>query len=108
MHVVRRLSLLLFCATAVLGWASRCLGQFETSAVLGSVLDAHSAVVPRARVVLENQETGVAQTTETDERGAYQFLEVRVGRYKVAVEARGFKRAETQEFRVSAPASVWM
>ena len=100
MHVVRRLSLLLFCATAVLGWASRCFGQFETSAVLGSVLDAHSAVVPRARVVLENQETGVAQTTETDERGVYQFLEVRVGRYKVAVEASGFKRAETQEFRV--------
>ena len=36
----------------------------------------------------------------TDAFGNYQFLEVRVGRYRVAADAPGFKKLEPGEFRV--------
>ena len=84
----------------ILGLAGSSYGQFETAAVLGTVLDPHSAVVALARVSLQNLDTGVSQTTVTDASGTYQFLQARVGRYKVAAESPGFKRAETPEFRV--------
>ncbi len=77
-----------------------CRGQFETAAVLGTVLDPHAAAVVKANVTVQNLDTGVQKTTFTDERGEYEFLEVHVGRYKVVVQSPGFKRAETQEFRV--------
>ncbi|HLK65757.1 MAG TPA: TonB-dependent receptor [Bryobacteraceae bacterium] len=100
MSPTQRITRTVFSLSLLVLTAGGCFAQFETSAVLGTVLDAHNAAVPHAHVLLENQETGVSQTTESDERGTYQFLEVRVGRYKVAVEAAGFKRAGTQEFRV--------
>jgi len=99
-HSIQRIYPISLVAALLLWPSAKCFGQFETSAVLGTVLDAHNAVVTRARVLLENQDTGISQSTLTDERGDYQFLEVRVGRYKVVVEASGFKRCETQEFRV--------
>jgi hypothetical protein len=68
--------------------------------VLGTVNDPHHAVVALVHVSLSNLDTGVSQSTVTDTNGAYQFLEARVGRYKVAAEFPGFKRTETQEFRV--------
>jgi hypothetical protein len=89
-----------FILPLILGLTSSCYGQFETAAVLGTVFDPHSAVVALAHVSLVSLDTGVLQSTVSDTHGAYQFLEARVGRYKVVAESPGFKRAETQEFRV--------
>src|SRR5580700_6525622 len=100
-HMVRvTCSQLSLCLLLALVCASECRGQFETAAVLGTVLDPHAAAVAKAHVTVQNLDTGVQQATLTDERGEYEFLEVHVGRYKVVVQCRGFKRAETQEFRV--------
>lgn len=100
-HTVRRIcSQPTFCLLVALACASVCRGQFETAAVLGTVLDPHAAAVAKAHVTVHNLDTGVQQATLTDERGEYEFLEVHVGRYKVVAESPGFKRAETQEFRV--------
>ena len=82
-------------AVLCLSLAAGCFGQFETASVLGTVLDPHSAVIPNAKVSLENIDTGTSQTAVADANGNYQFLEVRVGRYKVVAETVGFKRAET-------------
>jgi hypothetical protein len=89
-------------SVAVLGLAvaAACFGQFETASVLGTVLDPHAAAIPQAKVSLENIDTGTAQTTVADAGGNYQFLEVRVGRYKVMAEAAGFKRVATPLFKV--------
>jgi hypothetical protein len=97
---IRLVSQLANCLTLILVLSGRCFGQFETAAVLGTVLDPHNKVVAPAHVTLQNLDTGVSQSTTTDERGEYQFLEARVGRYKVVAQFPGFKRAETQEFRV--------
>src|SRR5689334_17150923 len=78
--------------------------QFETAAVLGTVEDPRGAAVRDAQVTLLNQETGVAQHAATDAEGNYHFLEAKAGRYVVRVEAPGFKRAGTAEFRVSVSA----
>src|ERR1700681_4225841 len=75
--------------------AASLLAQFETAEVLGTVRDASGAVLPRATVTLTNQDTGVAAKATTDENGNYDFFDVKVGRYTIAVEAAVFSRMST-------------
>jgi hypothetical protein len=75
--------------------AASLLAQFETAEVLGTVRDASGAVLPRATVTLTNQDTGVAAKATTDDNGNYDFFDVKVGRYTIAVEAAGFSRMST-------------
>jgi hypothetical protein len=77
------------------------LAQFETAAVLGTVRDPSGAVVPGSKVTLENTQTGIVNTTQTDGAGNYEFLNVRVGTYRVKAEAMGFKVAVAAEFAVA-------
>jgi hypothetical protein len=63
-------------------------------------MDPRAGAIPQALVSLANPDTGTSQSTLTDDFGSYQFLEVRVGRYRVIAEAPGFKKLETAEFRV--------
>ena len=67
--------------------------QFETAVVLGTVQDSTGAAVPGATITLTNTETGITTSTQTDENGNYQFLNVRIGRYQVAAEQPGFSKA---------------
>src|SRR5262245_6231250 len=55
--------------------------QFETATVLGTVLDSSKLPIGGSVVTLTNIETGVSQTTSTNEYGDYQFVNVRIGRY---------------------------
>ena len=83
-----------------LGLASGAFGQFETALVLGMTVDPRGVPIAQARVSLTNIDTGGTQSTVTNGEGFYQFLEVRVGRYRVLAEAAGFKKLETPIFRV--------
>jgi hypothetical protein len=85
----------------VLVGATGLLGQFETAEVLGTVRDASGAVLPKAAVTLTNQDTGIAVKAKTDENGNYDFFDVKVGRYTVAVEAAGFSRMSTPDVIVN-------
>ena len=71
--------------------------QFDAT-VLGTVTDPSGSAVPRATVKLLNSQTGVSETGSTNEKGEYSFLSVAVGRYRVTVQAQGFKTATTEEF----------
>jgi hypothetical protein len=64
--------------------------QFDSATILGTVRDPAEAVVPNVTVKLTNVETGVVVTAATDAEGNYQFLNVKIGTYKVAAEAQGF------------------
>src|SRR5262245_8958536 len=86
--------------TIALAIAVACFGQFETATVLGTVVDANGAAMPQARVILESVDTGIRQNISTSAEGTYQFLEVRIGNYRVQAEAVGFKKLETPVFRV--------
>src|SRR5215475_2865238 len=97
---VSRLTTAVLWAAGALVVAPLSFGQFETAAVLGTVSDSRGSALPQARVILEAIQTGTTQTTTTDASGDYQFLEVRVGEYRVTAEAGGFKKTATQAFRV--------
>jgi outer membrane receptor protein involved in Fe transport len=74
------------------GWA---YGQFS-SAIEGSTTDATGAIIPSAKVVLTNTDTGVNQTIESNSAGFYRFSALGPGHYKVEVSAPGFATV-TQE-----------
>jgi hypothetical protein len=96
MKVVTRITVLgLFLPAALL------LAQFETAEVLGTVRDNTGAVVPKASVILLNQDTGIQAKASTDENGNYDFFNVKVGRYSVSVEATGFTKFTTTDVTVN-------
>ena len=71
--------------------------QFDAR-VLGAVTDASGSAVSHATVKLLNVQTGFCETAPTDEKGEYLFLSIAVGRYRITVQAQGFKTATTDEF----------
>ncbi len=60
--------------------------------IFGTVTDPTGAVVPRVKLTLLNEATGISRTTESDVGGNYLFIEVPVGTYTVESEASGFKK----------------
>lgn len=66
-------------------------GQIDRGAIVGKVLDASGAVIPRATVTVTNKATGVAVTTPVDDAGDYQVLALIPGNYTVQVSAAGFE-----------------
>jgi Carboxypeptidase regulatory-like domain/TonB dependent receptor/TonB-dependent Receptor Plug Domain len=80
--------------------ASLVHSQAETSEVLGTVRDPGGALVPGAAITLTNRDTGLSDKTTTDEQGNYNFLNVKVGDYKLAIERDGFSKY-TSDVRVS-------
>lgn len=81
---VAGLTLILFCASAVL------LAQV-TSRVTGLVQDKTGAMIPNAAVTLTNEATNVPLTTKTTSAGSYLFDGVQPGIYKVMVGVKGFQ-----------------
>ena len=75
--------------------------QFETSEVLGTVTDPSGAAVANAPIVLKNVGTGIETKTTTDSGGAYDFLDVKVGRYTVTVQLNGFQTFSATEVVVN-------
>jgi Carboxypeptidase regulatory-like domain/TonB-dependent Receptor Plug Domain/TonB dependent receptor len=77
----------------VLLFPSIARGQFDAATVLGNVTDEQGAAVPGSTVTLTNLATGIVATTISESTGAYQFLNVRVGTYKIEAEIQGFSKA---------------
>ena len=73
--------------------AAFCCGtasaQFS-GAIEGTVTDNTGAIVPGAQVVLTNESTGVANTTEANSDGIFHFPSLGPGTYKVTVTVQGF------------------
>jgi len=92
-----RIWLLLF---AVLAPAT-AFAQFDAATMLGRITDPTGATVPGATVTLTNLATGIAAVAVTNESGAYQFLNVRVGTYRVQAELSGFATAVAPEVNVT-------
>lgn len=63
-----------------------------TGSISGTVQDAQGAMVPGATVTLQNTETGVVQTIESDSVGFYRFSALPLGTYSVTFEKTGFEK----------------
>ena len=70
----------------------------------GTVADKSGAVVAGASVTATNQATGVSRNTVSGESGSYRISGLSPGRYKVDVEATGFKKTSTPNIDVHAEA----
>jgi hypothetical protein len=88
--------------TTVLLWS-----QSMVTSLRGTVADPSGALVPNARILMENEATGFHQASDTDEKGQYQFQQILPGRYKIAVTAPGFAtQSKVAELLVNQPATV--
>ncbi|MEQ1645020.1 MAG: carboxypeptidase regulatory-like domain-containing protein, partial [Pyrinomonadaceae bacterium] len=75
--------------------------QSETATVLGSIRDANDAAVVGAKVEIRNAATSIAATTVTDANGDYQFVNLKIGTYKITVEANGFNKTVAENIGLS-------
>ena len=74
---------------------ARLEAQDATGRVIGMVTDPSGSVVPGARITVTNVDTGIKRETAAADDGTYQALLLPVGRYRVTVEARGFRKVVT-------------
>ncbi len=91
----RSLVLVLLSVFAVLSvWAQ------ATTQVSGIVSDPSGAVIPNASLEIENLATGLKRTGASDAQGAYAFLQVAPGKYKLTVKANGFRTATVNDMQL--------
>ncbi len=72
-------------------FASASYAQVTTGAISGTVTDSTGAVLPGAKVVILNEDTGISRTVETDASGRYSAPSLSVGRYRATATQSGFQ-----------------
>src|SRR5260370_1565411 len=65
--------------------------QVAGATVLGTITDRSGAVIPNARVYMENLATGFTANVTTDAAGFYAVPNLLIGKYKITVAATGFE-----------------
>ncbi len=88
-----------FCVTIVLALPALLsppllLAQKDTASITGQVLDGAGAAVPTAVIDAVNLETNYTYHAQASATGEWTISPVRIGTYRVAVTANGFKKAE--------------
>ncbi len=79
----------------------------QTSSLQGVVKDSSGASVPDAVVAIVNTETSLSRKTVTSQQGAYAFLQVPPGQYRVEVEAAGFRKlAQQVRLQINVPLTI--
>ena len=81
-------------------------GQTFYGSIVGTVSDATGGVVPGATVTLTNSGTGERRIGGTASDGAYRFVNLVPGVYKVEIEKAGFKRYTRDQIQVNVEAAV--
>ncbi len=85
------LALLAVLVAALLALAGPSDAQVLYGSLVGNVADTSGATVPGATVTLINANTNLARETTTSADGAYRFVNVIPGTYRVRVVLTGFK-----------------
>ena len=67
------------------------LAQTSNSTLGGSVADSTGALVPGVTITATNTETGIINTTLTNETGVYHFPSLQAGTYSLAASLPGFQ-----------------
>ena len=80
--------------------------QSERGTITGTVRDASGAIVPGAKVVLTNTQTGVKFTANSNAAGEYTVPQLQVSTYSVRVEKEGFRPSTTTGLTLNASATV--
>jgi len=89
------LLLFLLCAPAI------CLAQLDTGTIVGTVADSSGLMIPNAKVLVLNLETGSRIDVGTDGSGNFIAPALRVGTYRVTVTVGGFQTHIQEGIRLS-------
>jgi hypothetical protein len=90
---MRRVSLAASVLAALLATAVTAGAQTATGQITGAVKDTSGAVMPKVKVIVTNQGTGLTRETATNDVGDYVVPLLPVGVYVVTAEQTGFKVA---------------
>jgi len=82
----------LFLLVAI-SFATPLWAQKDAGAIVGLVRDSTGAVVAGAKVTVTDVDRGIQLNLSTNDQGEYVAGPLRIGRYSVAVEKEGFKKA---------------
>ncbi|MBB5062085.1 carboxypeptidase regulatory-like domain-containing protein [Granulicella mallensis] len=85
-------------ATATLFCIPFAQAQNVTGSITGTVTDSSGAIVPGARVIAHDLDTGVDSPTSTNSSGLYRIQYLPIGRYEVTIEANGFGKETVPPF----------
>jgi hypothetical protein len=91
MKQVRAARLLVFAVLLVLICAGTSSAQLFPGRITGVVRDTQGAAVPDATVKLSNPSTGLERTVQTDANGEFNFPELALASYRLAVTKSGFQ-----------------
>src|SRR6266481_568982 len=89
----RQLTLSTLLLVIAVTFAAPLWAQKDAGAIVGLVRDASGAVVPGAKVTVEDVDHGVQLNLTTNAAGEYVASPLRIGHYTVTVEKQGFKKA---------------
>jgi len=78
-----------------------CLAQSSTATINGTVKDSSGSIVPAAEVVLTNTQTNVERKAVTNDVGAYAFLNIIPGEYRIQSTKTGFKTSKQAAFTMA-------
>jgi hypothetical protein len=81
-----------------------CLPQSasaQTASITGTVKDSSGAVVPQARITVQNKSKNASRITLTDEAGTFRVASLNPGTYDVVVEKSGFKALEYSQVEIT-------
>jgi hypothetical protein len=92
---------LVFTLALVLAGAAASRAQDPTGTIEGLVTDQSSGVVPTARVMVRNIETGLIKETDVTPAGVYRVVLLPVGRYRITVTAPDFATSVREQVVVS-------
>jgi hypothetical protein len=78
-----------------------CLPTFaQSGSIQGLVKDQTEALIPSARIVILNIDTGLKREAETNESGLYTVPALPVGRYRVTAARQGFSTEEVPDLKL--------
>ena len=89
------------CGIFILGAICTAQAQFRAG-IQGTISDSAVALVPEAKVVLKDTETGKTQEVTSNEEGFYRITGLAPGKYELTVEKTGYKKSIAQNLSVSA------
>ncbi len=90
--------LTLLLATSV---AAHAFAQSDRGSITGTVTDPTGAVVPNAKITATSLDTAEVREATSGDEGGYTLPELRAGRWRVSVEAQGFKTVTVEDYKVA-------
>ncbi|WP_321470602.1 carboxypeptidase regulatory-like domain-containing protein [uncultured Paludibaculum sp.] len=89
------------CLAILLAGAPVCVLRAQDYATIsGRVRDSNGSMIPRAGLLVWNQETGMSRTGHSDDTGQYTFNSLQPGLYTVSVSAYGFRSLTRTNIRL--------